>query len=83
MEETELETEKDIEELLSEASQERFVNAVEKIQNKIKEFDPTFLLECIWDKTKLEDYKKFEAELRIILGDQRLKNYKIISGEIE
>ena len=81
--ETELETEKDIEELLSESSQERYKKAVAFIKKTAGNLEINYLLECIFDRFSSKDNKKFEAELRIILGDQRLKNYKIISGEIE
>ena len=78
MEETELETEKDIEELLSEASQERYKKAVAFIKDTAGDLEINYLLECIFDKFSLKDNEKFEAELRIKLGDERLKNYLAI-----
>ena len=76
--ETELETEKDIEELLSEASQERYGEAVAFIKKTADNLEINYLLECIFDKLSSKDNKKFEAELRIKLGDERLKNYLAI-----
>jgi hypothetical protein len=69
------ETEKDLTELINEADNERYELVVKKIKETVSSFEISYLLECIWDKMKLDDYNNFEKELRIILGDCRLKNY--------
>lgn len=74
-------TEKDIDDLLSDASQERYLEACKFIKDTVCNLEINYLLSCIYDAKTYEDNQKFEAELRIKLGDMRLKNYQIIDKE--
>jgi hypothetical protein len=72
----------DFDDLLKEASQERYESFVKKVDQRIVQLPLNEKLNFIYDCQRAEENKIFEAESRKILGDMRLKNDLIIQGKL-
>lgn len=72
----------DFDDLLKEASQERYEKFVKKVDERIVQLPLNEKLNFIYDCQKAQENKVFEAESRKILGDMRLKNDLIIQGKL-